>query len=96
MITLQAWNLGVLGSCFCFTPVRRFEGLHTKLFSTTACDLADECERQCKEFQWGHSRAEHIGNVENHGSQADQSSRDVDELQGLADPQNVSPARQQP
>ena len=40
-IALQAENRGVLGSCFCFTRVRQHEGLHTKLFSTIACDLAD-------------------------------------------------------
>ena len=40
-IALQALNLGVLGSCFCFTRVRQAEGLHTKLFPTIARDLAD-------------------------------------------------------
>ena len=40
-IALQARNLGVLGSCFCFTRVRQYEGLHTKLFPTIARDLAD-------------------------------------------------------
>ena len=40
-IALQARNLGVLGSCFCFTRVRQAEGLHTKLFPTIARDLAD-------------------------------------------------------
>ena len=40
-ISLQAQNLGVLGSCFCFTRVRQAEGFHTKLFPTIACDLAD-------------------------------------------------------
>ena len=40
-IALQARNLGVLGSCFCFTRVRQHEGLHTKLFPTIARDLAD-------------------------------------------------------
>ena len=39
-IALQARNLGVLGSCFCFTRVRQAEALHTKLFSTIARDLA--------------------------------------------------------
>ena len=40
-IALQAENLGLLGSCFCFTCVRQHEGLHTKLFPTIARDLAD-------------------------------------------------------
>ena len=40
-VALQAQNLGVLGSCFCFTRVRQHEELHTKLFSTIARDLAD-------------------------------------------------------
>ena len=40
-IALQARNLGMLGSCFCFTRVRQHEGLHTKLFPTMARDLAD-------------------------------------------------------
>ena len=40
-IALQAKNLGMLGSCFCFTRVRQHEGLHTKLFPTIARDLAD-------------------------------------------------------
>ena len=40
-IALQARNLGMLGSCFCFTRVRQHEGLHTKLFPTIARDLAD-------------------------------------------------------
>ena len=40
-IALQAQNLGVLGSCFCFTRVRQHEGLHRKLFPTIARDLAD-------------------------------------------------------
>ena len=39
-IALQAENLGLLGSCFCFTRVRQHEGLHTKLFPTVARDLA--------------------------------------------------------
>ena len=42
-IALQAENLGLLGSCFCFTRVRQHEGLHTKLFPTVARDLAG-CE----------------------------------------------------
>ena len=41
MIALQAWNLGVLGSCFCFTHVRQAKALHTKLFSTIARNLTD-------------------------------------------------------
>ena len=40
-IALQAKNLGILGSCFCFTRVRQHEGLHSKLFPTIARDLAD-------------------------------------------------------
>ncbi|KAL4078980.1 WD40-repeat-containing domain protein [Scleroderma yunnanense] len=40
-IALQAKNLGNLGSCFCFTRVRQHEGLHMKLFTTIARDLAD-------------------------------------------------------
>ena len=40
-IALQAENLGLLGSCFCFTRVRQHEGLHMKLFPTVARDLAD-------------------------------------------------------
>ena len=40
-IALYARNLGMLGSCFCFTRVRQHEGLHTKLFPTIARDLAD-------------------------------------------------------
>ena len=36
MVALQARNLGMLGSCFCFTRVRQHEGLHTKLFPTIA------------------------------------------------------------
>ena len=40
-IALQARNLGMLGSCFCFTRVRQHEGLHTKLFPTIARGLAD-------------------------------------------------------
>ena len=39
-IALQAENLGILGSCFCFTRVRQHEGLHMKLFPTVARDLA--------------------------------------------------------
>ena len=40
-IALQAQNLGMLGSCFCFSRVRQHEQLHMKLFLTIACDLAD-------------------------------------------------------
>ena len=40
-IALQARNLGMLGSCFCFSRVRQHEQLHTKLFPTIARDLAD-------------------------------------------------------
>ena len=40
-IALQAKNLGILGSCFCFTRVRQHEGLHTKLLPTIARGLAD-------------------------------------------------------
>ena len=40
-IALQAKNLGMLGSCFCFTRVRQHEGLHMKLFPTIARGLAD-------------------------------------------------------
>ena len=40
-IALHALNLGLLGSCFCFTRVKLAEGLHTKLFPTIARDLAD-------------------------------------------------------
>ena len=44
-IALQARNLGILGSCFCFTRVRQHEGLHTKLFPTIARDLANRDPR---------------------------------------------------
>ena len=40
-IALQAQNLRMLGSCFCFNRVRQHEGLHMKLFPTIARDLAD-------------------------------------------------------
>ena len=40
-IALQAQNLGMLGSCFCFSRVRQHEGLVMKLFPTIARDLAD-------------------------------------------------------
>ena len=40
-IALHAKNLGNLGSCFCFTRVRQHEGLHMKLFTTIARDVAD-------------------------------------------------------
>jgi len=39
-VARQAQNLGVLGSCFCFSRVRHHEQLHTKLFPTIAHDLA--------------------------------------------------------
>ena len=41
MIALQAQNLGMLGSCFCFSRVRQHEGLVMKLFPTIVRDLAD-------------------------------------------------------
>ena len=44
-IALQARNLEILGSCFCFTRVRQHEGLHTKLFPTIARDLANRDPR---------------------------------------------------
>ena len=40
-IALQSRNLGMLGSCFCFSRVRHHEQLHIKLFPTIARDLAD-------------------------------------------------------
>ena len=40
-IALQAQNLRMLGSCFCFNRVRQHEELHMKLFPTIARDLAD-------------------------------------------------------
>ena len=40
-IALQVQNLGMLGSCFCFSRVRHYEQLHMKLFPTIARDLAD-------------------------------------------------------
>jgi len=40
-IALQAQNLGMLGSCFCFSCARHHEGLHLKLFTTIARHLAD-------------------------------------------------------
>ena len=39
-IALQAQNLGMLGSCFCFGRARQHEQLHMKLFPTIARDLA--------------------------------------------------------
>ena len=39
-IALHARNLGMLGSCFCFSRVRQHEGLHMKLFHSIAHDLA--------------------------------------------------------
>ena len=40
-IALQAGDLGMLWSCFCFSRVRQHEGLVMKLFPTIARDLAD-------------------------------------------------------
>jgi len=40
-IALQARDLGMLGSCFCFSRVRQHAQLHLKLFPTIARDLAD-------------------------------------------------------
>ena len=39
-IALHAQNVGILGSCFCFSRVRQHEELHMKLFPTIARDLA--------------------------------------------------------
>ena len=39
-IALHAQNVGILGSCFCFSRVRQHEELHMKLFPTIAHDLA--------------------------------------------------------
>ena len=39
-IALHAQNVGILGSCFCFSRVRQHEELHTKLFPTIAHGLA--------------------------------------------------------
>jgi len=39
-VARHAQNLGMLGSCFCFSRVRHHEQLHTKLFPTIARDLA--------------------------------------------------------
>jgi len=39
-VARQAQNLGMLGSCFCFSRVRQHEQLHRKLFPTIARDLA--------------------------------------------------------
>ena len=36
----------------------------------------------------GRTKSWTVGNVENRGSRVDQSNRDADELQGMADPQN--------
>ena len=41
MIALQAQNIGMLGSCFCFSRVRHHQRLHIKLFPTITHDLAD-------------------------------------------------------
>ena len=40
-IALQAQNLRMLGSCFCFNRLRKHDELHMKLFPTIARDLAD-------------------------------------------------------
>ena len=40
-ISLHAQNIGVLGSCFCFSHVRQHEELQTKLFLTIVHDLAN-------------------------------------------------------
>ena len=39
-IALHAQNIGMLGSCFCFSRVRQHEELHVKLFPTIAHDIA--------------------------------------------------------
>ena len=39
-IALHAHNVGILGSCFCFSRVRQHEELHVKLFPTIAHNLA--------------------------------------------------------
>ena len=39
-IALHAHNVGILGSCFCFSRVRQHEELHMKLFPTIAHGLA--------------------------------------------------------
>ena len=39
-IAIHAQNVGMLGSCFCFSRVRQHEELHMKLFLTIARDLA--------------------------------------------------------
>ena len=39
-IALHAHNVGMLGSCFCFSRVRQHEELHMKLFPTIAHNLA--------------------------------------------------------
>ena len=39
-IAIHAQNVGMLGSCFCFSWVRQHEELHMKLFPTIARDLA--------------------------------------------------------
>ena len=39
-IAVHAQNVGMLGSCFCFSRVRQHEELHLKLFPTIAHDLA--------------------------------------------------------
>ncbi|KAL4071517.1 quinon protein alcohol dehydrogenase-like superfamily [Scleroderma yunnanense] len=40
-IALHSQNLGLLGSCFCFTRFRPADKLHEKVFTTIARDLAD-------------------------------------------------------
>ncbi|KIM56977.1 hypothetical protein SCLCIDRAFT_192048 [Scleroderma citrinum Foug A] len=40
-IALHSQNLGLLGSCFCFTRFRNADRLHEKVFTTIARDLAD-------------------------------------------------------
>ena len=40
-IALHTQNLGLLGSCFCFTRFRYADRLHEKVFTTIARDLAD-------------------------------------------------------
>ena len=44
-IALHAQNVGILGSCFCFSRVRQHEKLHRKLFPTIAHGLADRDPR---------------------------------------------------
>ena len=44
-IALHARNVGIFGSCFCFSRVRQHEELHMKLFPTIAHGLADRVLR---------------------------------------------------